>query len=88
MNCTQDVVAQKIIAFLNGEIAETDLVHWAEDAFVELSESDADVPNESALLDILAYLGAGDTPDFPLTWSALTDFLEQLGVKVRVIAAQ
>jgi hypothetical protein len=83
---TQESIARKIVAFLNGEVSETDLVHWAETAFVELSEADADIPNEAGLLDILGYLGAGDTPGFPLTWSALSDFLDELGVKVRVIA--
>ena len=83
---TQESTALKIVAFLNGEVSDTDLVHWVEDAFVELSESDADIPNYVILLDILGYLGAGDTPGFPLTWSALTNFLDQLGVKVRVIA--
>ena len=83
---TQAIVAQKIVAFLNGEITEVALVHWAENAFVELSDSDRDVPNEAMLLDILGYLGAGDTAGFPLTWSALADFLERLGVKVRVVA--
>jgi len=86
MMLTLEAVAHKIIAFLNGELNETELVHWAEDAFVVLSESAADVPGEAALLDILGYLGAGDTPGFPLTWSTLSDFLDQLGVKVRVVA--
>lgn len=84
--CTQDIVAQKILAYLNGGITESELVRWAEDAFVQLSEVDADIPHESALLNILGYIGAGDTPRFPLTWSTLADFLDQLGVKVRVIA--
>jgi hypothetical protein len=83
---TQENIALKIVAFLNGEISETDLVHWAEDTFVELSEAEIDSPNETGLLDILGYLGAGDTPGFPLTWAVLIDFLDQLGVKVRVIA--
>jgi hypothetical protein len=83
---TQAAAVQKILAFLNGEVSETELVHWAEDAFVEVTEADDDIPNEAALLDILGYLGAGDTPGFPLTWSALSDFLDQLGVKVRVVA--
>ena len=83
---TQENVAKKILAYLNGEIPQAELVDWAEGAFVELSETDADVPNESALLDILGYLGAGDTPAFPFTWSIFSDFLDQLGVKVRVIA--
>jgi hypothetical protein len=75
---TQERVAQKILAYLNGEILQAELVDWAEDAFVELSEMDEDVPNESVLLDILGYLGAGDTPAFPFTWSTLSDFLDQL----------
>ena len=83
---TQERVAQQILAYLNGEIDEAALVHWAEDAFVELSDADMDTPNESALLDILGYLGAGDTTNFPFTWSTLSHFLDQLGVKVRVIA--
>jgi hypothetical protein len=83
---TQKLVAQKILAHLNGELTETELVHWAEDAFMILSESDEDVPNENVILDVLAYIGAGDTPGFPLTWSVLSEFLEQLGTKVHVIA--
>lgn len=83
---TREVVAQKILTFLNGEITESALVNWAEDAFIELTDTDTDVPDEATLLDILGYIGAGDTPGFPLTWSTLTDFLDQLGIKVRVIA--
>ena len=32
------------------------------------------------------YIGAGDTPGFPLTWEVLSGFLDTLGMKVRVIA--
>jgi hypothetical protein len=82
---TQEMVVQKILAHLNGDMSESDLVHWAEDAFVTLTESDEDVPNEQVVMDALMYIGAGDTPYFPLTWEVLSDFLEQLGTKVRVI---
>ncbi len=83
---TEAVVAEKILAFMNGQITETTLIHWAEDAFVQLSETDSDIVNEETLLDVLGYLGAGDMAGFPLTWSALSDFLDRLGVKIRVIA--
>lgn len=83
---TQDVVANKILAHLNGDLTETELVHWAEDAIVTLTESDVDVPGEDTLLDVLMYLGAGDTPGFPLTWAVLSDFLARLGTRVRVVA--
>ncbi len=83
---TQELVADKILAYLNGRIDEIELVHWAEDALFELTESDTEVPNEKAVMDVLMYIGAADTPGFPLTWDILSGFLEQLGMKVRVIA--
>ncbi len=80
------MVAQKILAHLKGELTESELIHWAEDVFVKLSESDHDELNEQAIMDALAYIGAGDTPGFPLTWSVLADFLDRLGVEVEVVA--
>jgi hypothetical protein len=82
---TQELIVEKILAHLNGELTEEELVHWAEDAFVTLSESDADVANEGAIMEVLGYIGAGDAPGFPLTWSVLSKFLVQLGTKVRVV---
>ena len=83
---TQKLVVSKILAHLNGELTETELVYWAEDALVTLFESDADVPNEDAVIDVLTYIGAGDTPGFPLTWAVLSEFLARLGAQVRVVA--
>lgn len=60
------------------------LIAWAEDFFVELSERDDEF--EPTLLDILGYIGAGDTPGFPLSWGVLSGFLDQLGVHVRVVS--
>jgi hypothetical protein len=82
---THERVVEKIMAHLNGEITETELVYWAEDALFELTESDTDLPDEEMVLDVLAYLGAGDTPGFPLSWSVLSEFLKQFGVRVRVV---
>jgi hypothetical protein len=84
---TREVVVQQILAHLNGELSEHELVHWAENAFITLSESDDEQPDEALMLDILGYLGAGDSPGFPLTWTTLSDFLEQLGTRVRVVTA-
>jgi len=83
---TQEMVVQKILAHLNGALSETELVHWAEDAFVLLTESNADIPNEQAVMDALMYIGAGDSPGFPLTWEVLSGFLEQFGTRVRVVS--
>jgi hypothetical protein len=70
---------------LNGELTEEELVHWAEDAFVTLSESYTGLANEGTIIEVLGYIGAGDTPGFPLTWSVLSKFLKQLGTRVRVV---
>jgi hypothetical protein len=82
---TQEVVAQKILDYLNGELDLMTLVHWSEDSLFSLSESDEAIPNEQTLMRVLGYLGAGDSADFPLTWEMLSQFLEQLGTRVRVI---
>jgi len=83
---TQELVVEKIVAHLNGELTEKGLVHWAEDALFALTESDVDILNEEVILDVLTYVSAGDTAGFPLSWSVLSGFLQQLGVKVRVVA--
>ncbi|MBN1963390.1 MAG: hypothetical protein JW910_02010 [Anaerolineae bacterium] len=82
---TQDVMIGKILAHLNGDLTETELIHWVEDVVVVLTESHTDVSNEDTLLDVLMYIGAGDTPGFPLTWAVLSDFLARLGQRVRVV---
>ena len=84
---TQQVVVEKILAHLNHRMTEAELVDWAESALVQVSESDINIPNEEAVLEVLAYLGAGDTPGFPLSWSVLSEFLERFGVRVQVVTA-
>ena len=83
---SQSLITLKILDHLNGKLTQEDLVAWAENAFVELTESDVEVDNEQVLLDILGYIGAGDSPGFPLSWEVLSGFLGTMGTKVRVIA--
>jgi len=59
------------------------LVDWAETALIEPNipeNEDVDM-----LMDILMYLGAADTRAFPLTWDVLSDFVQRLGGRVRVV---
>ena len=83
---TRELVTNKILDYLNGQLDLPQLVRWAEDALFQLSESDEDVPGEKAMMEILGYLGAGGNANFPLTWDVLTGFLERLGIRVRVVA--
>jgi len=80
----RQVVTQQIVAYLNGDTQLSQLVAWAEDALVALTETDSDVPYERDLIRILGYIGAGDSRNFPLTWEVLNDFLHRLDTRVKV----
>jgi hypothetical protein len=83
---TRQFVAEKLLAYLNHTITLPELVDWAENTFID----DALVPDADVemLNDILSYLAAIDTPQFPLTWEHCADFLEKLGVKVKIVTVQ
>lgn len=82
---TRAQVARHILAHLNMEQSEAELVRWPERALTELLESDTDSPNDQVLLDVLTYLAAGDSDGFPLTWAVLSGLLGELGVTVQVV---
>jgi hypothetical protein len=83
MMVTRHEVSQQLLAYLNHELSLAALVDWAENTFIDDAlepEQDIDMLN-----DILSYLAAADTAQFPLTWEICTDFLDRLGVPVKVI---
>lgn len=82
---TRGLVVEKILAHLNQQMSEKELVHWAEDALLELTESDHETADDAILMDVLAYIGAGDSPGFALSGAALARLLAQLGVRVRAV---
>ena len=84
MVITRQTVSDKLLAYLNQHITLAELVNWAENTFIDdVLEPAEDV---DVLNDILAYLAAADTAQFPLTWDICAEFLDKLGVKVQVIA--
>jgi hypothetical protein len=84
MIITRQTVREKLLAYLNRQITLAELVDWAENTFIDdVLEPDEDV---DMLNDILSYLAAADTAQFPLTWDICAGFLEELGVQVRVVA--
>lgn len=81
---TREVIGEKLLAYLNGHISLATLVDWAENSFIDaVLAPDADV---EMLNDMLAYLAAADTAQFPLTWAVCHDFLDHLGFTVQVVA--
>ncbi|MFQ3646375.1 MAG: hypothetical protein SNJ54_06075 [Anaerolineae bacterium] len=84
MTITRQTVSDKLLAYLNAHITLAELVDWAENTFIEdVLEPVEDV---DMLNDVLSYLAAADTAQFPLTWDICADFLAKLGVKVQVVA--
>lgn len=84
---TREFLASEILAYLNGQRSLNELVEWAEDAIVTFTESSQRPPEADTIWDILLYVGAGDTPDFPLTWDVVRDFLERLGRPIQTVVA-
>lgn len=83
MVLTRQVVSEKLLAYLNHELSLEALVDWAENTFIDdVLEPDEDI---DLLNDILIYLAAADTAQFPLTWEICSEFLDKLGVHVRVV---
>jgi hypothetical protein len=86
MVITRQVVSDRLLAYLNRQITLAELVDWAENTFIDdVLEPDEDV---DMLNDILAYLAAADTAQFPLTWDICADFLERLGVTVKIVTTE
>ena len=83
MIITRQTVGDKLLAYLNRQLSLTELVDWAENTFIDdVLEPDEDV---DMLNDILSYLAAADTVQFPLTWEICADFLAKLGISVQVV---
>ncbi|MFN8452351.1 MAG: hypothetical protein U0521_28060 [Anaerolineae bacterium] len=86
MVITRQVVSEKLLAYLNHELSLDALVDWAENTFIDdVLEPDEDI---DLLNNILMYLAAADTSQFPLTWEICSDFLEKLGIHIRVVSVQ
>jgi len=84
---TQEMLVNKILDYLNGHIRLDDLVAWVEDAIVTFTESSERPPNGDAIWDALLYLGAADSPGFPLTWEIIKEMLDRLGRPVQSVMA-
>ena len=84
MVITRDAVSEKLLDYLNGELPLAQLVDWAENTFID----DELAPEEDIELlnDILSYLAAADSAQFPLTWDVCSDFMRRLGLSMHVTA--
>jgi cobyrinic acid a,c-diamide synthase len=81
MKITHQMVAQKLIDYLNHGITLTELVDWAESAMMEadFEEQDFEIVRE-----IISRVGLADVRAFGMTWEDCEDFLSRLGYRVSV----
>ncbi len=78
---TRQIVANKIAAYLHGEVSLAQLVDWAESVIRdgEFGERDIDV-----VRSVVARLGVADVRAFGLEWNDCEQMLRQLGYSARV----
>ena len=74
-------VADKIAAYLHGEISLAQLVDWAESA---ISDGEFDDREVDVLRSVVARLGVADVRTFGLEWNDCEQLLKQVGYSARV----
>ncbi len=62
---TSKIVADKLTAYLHGELTLSDLVDWAENIMIE---SDFEESHFERLREIVSRLGVADVKAFGLSW--------------------
>jgi hypothetical protein len=81
MTVNRQIVAEKLAAYLHGQLPQAALVDWAEQAMMDsdFAERDAEL-----LGDIVGRLGLADVAEFGLRWEDCENFLRRLGYRARV----
>ena len=78
---TDQVVANKLTAYLHHKLSLDELVAWAEEAMLE---GEFEEENFETIRDIVSRLGVADVKAFGLTWEDCEWFLSKLGYTVRI----
>ena len=80
---TKQLVAEKLLAYMQHQLSLPQLVAWAEDAYL-----DGDFPEADALVlsEILGKIGVADVDNFGLLWSDCDEMMIKLGYKIQVLA--
>ena len=84
MKITRQTVAEKLTAYLQGRVSQSQLVDWAERAVMDAEFEERDT---ELLTDIVGRLGLADVAEFGLRWEDCDGYLRKLGYKARVEVA-
>ncbi len=83
MEVTKQIVATKILAYLNHTLNLSDLVAWSEDMILTSSFENG---SETELREVLGSLGLIDHKNFGLLWEDCERMMQTLGFKVKIEA--
>lgn len=83
MIITKQLLATNLLSYLQHKTTLSDLVNWAENAFM-----DGDIQGEDpeVVRDILARLRLADVKAFGLFWDDCTDYMQKLGYVLKIDA--
>jgi cobyrinic acid a,c-diamide synthase len=81
MIVTREILASKLLAYINRQATLAELVDWAERV---MQEGDFAEEDYETVRNIVARLGVADVEGFRLSWDEIVEILEQLGYKVLV----
>jgi ABC-type enterochelin transport system ATPase subunit len=83
MIITKQILAVKLLSYLQHKITLSDLVNWAEEAFMEGNIQDED---PEIIRDILGRLGLADVKEFGLFWDDCNSYMKKLGYELKIDA--
>jgi hypothetical protein len=83
MIVTKQIVADKLLNYLQHKISLSDLTDWAENAIME---GDIEGEDTETVCDILARLGLADVKAFGLFWEDCNEIMFKLGYVLHIDA--
>lgn len=83
MIITKQILAVNLLSYLQHKITLSDLVNWAEEAFMEGNIQDED---PEIIRDILGRLGLADVKEFGLFWDDCNSYMKKLGYVLKIDA--
>ena len=84
MKIDKKIVADKLLAYFEGNLSLAQLVDWAENAMLYAEFPIAEIDD---ITDVLGQIGLADVRAFGLTWEDATAIMKKLGYRMKVQVA-
>ena len=80
---TKEIIADKLLAYLQHHLSLAELVNWAEQSLMNASYED---DTSHTIRNTLAHLGLADVKEFGLEWKDCEAIMQKLGFTLEVKA--